>query len=183
MLVIVALGETVLASGAPLARTQEWGAEVLLALLATFVGTLAMWWLHFGTPSKDATAAITRSSDPGRIGASLHYVQAILIAGVMATAVGNDLVLAHPHALPSTAQIAILLAGPAIYLLGSAIYKRVVHGNLPRSHLAGVLLLVALVPVAMAVDLLVMSGLTTAVVLVVGFWEARLMRARRMEVA
>ncbi|WP_313245375.1 low temperature requirement protein A [Stenotrophomonas rhizophila] len=124
-------------------------------------------------------AAITRSVDPGRIGAYFHYVHAILIAGVIASAVGNDLVLAHPHARPGLAQTAILLAGPAIYLLGSAIYKRVVYGVVPASHLAGVLMLLALVPVAWVVDLLVMGWLTTLVVLVVSFWEGRLLRERR----
>ena len=179
LFVIVALGETVLASGATLADAAVWDAPVVLALLATFVGTLAMWWLYFGTSSKDATAAITRSDDPGRIGAYFHYVHAILIAGVIASAVGNDLVLAHPHAHPDAAQITILLAGPAIYLLGSAIYKRIVYGTLPVSHLAGVLMLLALVPVALVTDLLVIGWLTTVVVLVVSFWEGRLLRQRR----
>ncbi len=179
LFVIVALGETVLASGATLAAAATWDVPVVLALLATFIGTLAMWWLYFGTSSKDATAAITRSDDPGRIGAYFHYVHAILIAGVIASAVGNDLVLAHPHAHPGLAQTAILLAGPAIYLLGSALYKRVVYGVVPASHLAGVLMLLALVPVALVVDLLVMGWLTTLVVLVVSFWEGRLLRERR----
>ncbi|MGJ7609096.1 low temperature requirement protein A [Variovorax sp. LT1R20] len=178
LFVIVALGETVLASGATLADAASWDMSVVLALLATFVGTLAMWWLYFGTSSKDATAAITHSEDPGRIGAYFHYVHAILIAGVIASAVGNDLVLAHPHARPGAAQIAVLLAGPAIYLLGSAIYKRVVYGKVPASHLAGVLMLAALLPVALVGDMLVMGWLTTVVVLVVSFWEARLLHSR-----
>jgi len=179
LFVIVALGETVLASGATLADAGTWDVPVMLALLATFVGTLAMWWLYFGTSSKDATAAITHSNDPGRIGAYFHYVHAILIVGVIASAVGNDLVLAHPHAHPATAQITVLLAGPAIYLLGSAIYKRVVYGALPASHLAGVLMLLALAPVAFVTDMLVMGWLTTVVVLLVSFWEGRLQRGRR----
>lgn len=183
LFVIVALGETVLASGATLGDAASWNVPVVLALLATFIGTLAMWWLYFGTSSKDATAAITRSDDPGRIGAYFHYVHAILIAGVIASAVGSDLVLAHPHAHPTTAQIAVLLAGPAIYLLGSAIYKRVVYGALPVSHLAGVLMLLALVPTALVADMLVMGWLTTVVVLVVSFWEGRLLRGRRGKVA
>lgn len=179
LFVIVALGETLLASGASLAETSRWDVPVLLALLATFTGTLAMWWLYFGTSSKDATAAITRSDDPGRIGAYFHYVHALLIAGVIATAVGNDLVMAHPHARPETPQIAVLLAGPAIYLLGSAVYKRVVYGAVPVSHLAGVLMLLALVPVSSVADMLAMGWLTTVVVLVVSFWDARRPMGRR----
>lgn len=179
LFVIVALGETVLASGASLAGADAWTPAVLLALLSTFIGTLAMWWLYFGTSSKDATAAITQSDDPGRIGAYFHYVHAILIAGVIATAVGNDLVLAHPHADPTVSQLAVLLAGPALYLLGSAAYKRVVYGVLPASHLAGALMLLALVPVAAVADTLILGWLTTGVVLVISFWDTRRARRRR----
>ena len=64
---IVALGETLLATGAMLAEAEQWNLPVLSAMLVTFLGTLAMWWLYFGTFSKDATEAITRSDDPGRI--------------------------------------------------------------------------------------------------------------------
>lgn len=179
LFVIVALGETVLASGATLASTESWIPAVVLALMSTFIGTLAMWWLYFGTSSKDATEAITRSNDPGRIGAYFHSIHAILIAGVVATAVGNDLALAHPYAQPATAQIAGLLAGPAIYLLGSAIYKKIVYGAIPQSHMVGVLMLLALIPVAFATNMLLIGWLTTVILLVVNFWEIYLLRGRQ----
>lgn len=70
--VSVALGETLLASGASLANTPIWAWDVLLALAATFIDTLAMWWLYFGTSSRDATAAISHAEDPGRIAAYFH---------------------------------------------------------------------------------------------------------------
>ncbi|NTA14110.1 low temperature requirement protein A [Agrobacterium tumefaciens] len=176
---IVALGETLLATGATMARAESWDVSILSALLATFLGTLAMWWLYFGTSSKDATDAITHSDDPGRIGAYFHYVHAILVAGIIATAVGNDLVLAHPHDGLKVAYALMLSGGPAIYLLGSAVYKKVVYGVLPVSHMAGVAALLALFPVAPFVDLLTMGWLTTIVMLATGFWEGRLVRKRR----
>ena len=176
LFVIVALGETLLATGATMAKATTWNAAVLLALLAAFLGTLAMWWLYFGTAGKDAIATITQSGDPGRIGAYFHYIHAILVAGIIATAVGNDLVLAHPHDAPSVAYILVLCGGPAIYLLGSAIYKKVVYDSVPVSHVAGVLALAALAPLAFAMDLLVMGWMTTAVMLVVCVWEAKILR-------
>ncbi|MGK5011002.1 low temperature requirement protein A [Janthinobacterium sp. MDB2-8] len=179
LFVIVALGETVLASGATLSSTDIWTPAVLQALLSTFVGILAMWWLYFGTSSKDAMAAITHSKDPGRIGAYFHYIHAILIAGVIVTAVGNDLVLAHPYAQPTFSQIVVLLSGPAIYLLGSAIYKKIVYGVLPRSHMAGVLILLALLPVAFAANMSLIGWLTTVTLLVVNFWDMYLLRGRQ----
>ncbi|PVX85642.1 low temperature requirement protein A [Paraburkholderia unamae] len=176
LFVIVALGETVLATGATLAQVDIWDSAILSAVLATFLGTLAMWWLYFGTSSEDATKTITRSGDPGRIGAYLH---AILVAGIIATAVGNDLVLAHPHNAVKTAYALTLSAGPAIYLLGSAIYKKVVYGVVPTSHIVGVILFALLIPFASYVDLLTMGWLTTIVMLTASFWEGRLLRKRR----
>lgn len=176
---IVALGETLLATGATMARAESWDGPILSALLATFLGTLAMWWLYFGTSSKDATDAITHSDDPGRIGAYFHYVHAILVAGIIATAVGNDLVLAHPRDGLKVAYALMLSGGPAIYLLGSAVYKKVVYGVLPVSHIAGVAALLALIPVAPFVDLLTMGWLTTIVMLATGLWEGRLVRKHR----
>ena len=176
LFVIVALGETLLASGASLAGVPHWDADVLLALVATFLGTLAMWWLYFGTSSKHASAVITASADPGGIGARFHYIHAVLLAGVIGSAVGNDLMLAHPHAVLERAQVLTLVGGPSVYLLGSAAYKHVVYGCLPLSHLAGALGLVALIPVGYAVNLLVMGWLTTAVLLIVGVWELRVRR-------
>ncbi|WP_454683476.1 low temperature requirement protein A [Ancylobacter moscoviensis] len=182
LFVIVALGETLLATGVTLSHAESWDVTVLSAVLATFFGTLAMWWLYFGTSSKEATDTITHSDDPGRIGAYFHYVHAILVAGIIATAVGNDLVMAHPHDPLKLAYALVLSAGPGIYLLGSATYKKVVYGVVPVSHIVGAVVLAAFIPLAYTVDLLTMGWLTTLVMMVVGLWEGRL-RRRRQEAA
>ena len=174
--VIVALGETLVATGAVLTEQKHWDNDVLLALAATFIGMLAMWWLYFGTSSKDASEVITSSDDPGRIGAYFHYIHVILVAGIIGSAVGNDLVMAHPHGHLTTAQVWVLVGGPAVYLLGSAIYKKIVYGSIPVSHVVGALALLALVPLGYSSNLLVMGWLTTAVLLAVAFWETRLKR-------
>lgn len=178
LFVIVALGETLLATGAMLAKAEVWNGPVLSAMFATFLGTLAMWWLYFGTSSKDATQAITQSDDPGRIGAYFHYIHAILIGGIIATAVGNDLVMAHPHDAVKLPYGLILSLGPIVYLVGSAIYKTVVYGRVPASHIVGAIALVALLPILLRADLLVAGWLTSAVMLCIGLWEGRIRRVR-----
>ena len=179
LFVIVALGETVLATGVPLAETAVWDGPVLLALVSTFLGTLAMWWLYFGTSGEDATATITGSADPGRIGAYFHYVHAILVAGIIVTAVGNDLVLGHPHGMADSAQMIVMVAGPVIYLLGSAVYKKVVYDAVPVSHVVGALALAAAGPLGLVADFLVMGWVTTLLMLGIAWWETRVRRVCR----
>ncbi|WP_325062958.1 low temperature requirement protein A [Gluconobacter aidae] len=54
----------------------------------SFLCTVAIWWLYFGTSTIQAEHAFTHSSDPGRLGAYFHYIHAILITGIIVTAVG-----------------------------------------------------------------------------------------------
>jgi low temperature requirement protein LtrA len=173
LLVIIAFGETILTAGAPFSSSAAWTATSILALLAAFVGTLAMWWLYFGVSSRDATRVITQTDDPGRIGARLHYAHAVLVGGIIVTAVGNDLVIAHPHEVASVPKAMALAGGPALYLLGSAIYKRVVYGRIPISHVAGIAALVPIAALSLVTELLVVGWLTTLLILLVGFAEPR----------
>jgi low temperature requirement protein LtrA len=179
LFVIVALGETLLATGGVLSDVEHWSLQVISAVLATFAGTIAMWWLYFGISSRDATEAITHAEDPGRMGANFHYVHALLIAGIIATAVGNDLVMDHPAAAVTTVYATVMVAGPLIYLLGSALYKRVVYGRAPRSHLLGAAALLMLGLVLPWMHLLAAGWLTSLVLLGVGLLDARLKRRTR----
>lgn len=72
----------------------------------------------------------------------------------------------------------MLSGGPTIYLLGSAIYKKVVYGAVPMSQIIGVIVLAALVPVALVTDLLTIGWLTTAVMLAVSVWHSKILRRR-----
>ena len=174
--VIVALGESLLATGAALARTGIPSIGESLAALLAFLGTLAMWWLYFGTSSRAATAAIVQSRDPGHMGANFHYIHAILIAAIIAAAVGGDVVLARPFGASPGAPAAALAAGPCLYLLGSAFYKRLVYGVIPLSHVLAAGVLVLLAPVAGQVNLISLAALGTVVLLAVSYWETRMGR-------
>ncbi len=172
LFLIVALGESILVTGASLAETGQWDAPVLIACLVAFVGSLAMWWIYFDTSSAAATEAIVEADDPGRIGAWFHQTHVIIVAGVIVTAVANELAIAHPAGHIEAKHAAALIGGPAIYTFGNAIYKRVVFGRFPLSHLAGLVALGILAPLARLTDLLMVSGLTTAILVGVASWEA-----------
>ena len=55
---------------------------------------------------------------------------------------------------------------------GVILFKRTIHGWLQLSHLVGIALLLLAIPVAFWLTTLQLSLLTTAIVILVGMWEA-----------
>lgn len=178
LFVIIALGESVLATGASFANAAHPGLAVWLAMVVSFIGCVAMWWMYFDTSSGDAAHVIEHSDDPGRLGSYFHYIHVVLIAGVIVCAVADDLVVAHPADAVKFKYALVLAGGPLVYLLGNALFKRVVYGRFPRSHAIGMLLLLALLPLMPHLSLLAAGTLTTAVMVAVTAWES--VYARRL---
>lgn len=172
LFVIIALGESVLAIGASFAHAAHPGAAVWLAFAVSFVGCLAMWWMYFDTSSADATHVIEHADDPGRLGASFHYVHVLLVAGVIVSAVADELVVAHPHDAIPLKYALVLSGGPFLYLLGNALFKRIVYGRFPLSHGIGMAVLLLLLPLMPRLQLLHAGALTTAVMVLVTLWAA-----------
>lgn len=172
LFVIVALGESVLATGVAFGHHAEWHGVDLFALLVSFAGSLAMWWMYFDTSAREATHAIEHSLDPGGIGAKFHYTHVILVAGVIVCAVADELVLAEGAHHAEWKYLGPLLGGPALYLFGNALFKRVVRGFLPQSHLYGLGLLAGLAVFASHLSVLVVGTLTTVIMIAVAALEA-----------
>ncbi|MFP8780208.1 low temperature requirement protein A [Hydrogenophaga sp. RWCD_12] len=172
LFVIIALGESVLAIGASFARAAHPDLSLWMAFLVSFIGCVAMWWMYFDTSSGDAAHVIEHSQDPGRLGAYFHYLHVLLIAGVIVCAVADDLIVAHPMDPIKGKYIAVLIGGPVIYLLGNALFKRVVYGSFPLSHAAGMAGLLLLAPLMPGMRLIEAGALTTLVLVAVTAREA-----------
>ncbi len=179
LFVIIALGESLLVSGATFAEAV-WSAPVVAAFAFTFLGAVAMWWLYFDKGLAAGHHRIAHAQDPGRHARSNYtYLHLPIVAGIILCAVADELVLAHPdHA--SNAGLAVMLGGPALYLLGVGGFKWASREQAwpPLSHLVGLLLLALLaVPAALhwLSALAVMAG-TVAVLVAVAVWEQASLR-------
>ncbi|SDP82099.1 Low temperature requirement protein LtrA [Rhodoferax sp. OV413] len=175
LFVIIALGESLLVSGATFAG-QPWNSATALPFLVSFVGTVAMWWLYFAVGAEHAHHRIVHAEDPGRQARIAYtYLHVLIVAGVIVCAVADELVLAHPdHA--DTAGIAAILGGPALYLLGTALFKWVTNTRRlpPLSHLVGLGLLAVLVVPALqhTLSALGLAAGGAAVLWLVAVWES-----------
>jgi low temperature requirement protein LtrA len=172
LFIIIALGESVLVTGATFAE-MEWNGAAVAAFLISFLATVAMWWLYFNIGAEKSRHKIERSDDPGRIARVAYtYLPVLLIAGIVVAAVADELVLAHPiGGRAELSAILVILGGPALYVVGNMLFKRISFGRLPLSHMVGLGLFVALAIASQALDPLPLSALATAILILVAVWE------------
>jgi low temperature requirement protein LtrA len=171
LFVIIALGESIVVTGAQFADLA-WTGTTVTAFLVAFFGTVAMWWIYFNIGAERASARIMASSDPGRLARLTYtYLHIVLIAGIIVSAVADEFVLSHPlgHTEPSTT--AVVLGGPALYLLGNILFKRTIASRLALSHLVGLALLAGLGAVAASLPPLLLGAASTVVLVIVAAWE------------
>lgn len=175
LFVIIALGESLLITGATFAELS-WSGEVVAAFAISAVGAIAMWWIYFDTGAKKGHHHIVHSDDPGRIARVAYtYLHLPIVAGIIVSAVADELVLAHPGHADMPAILAIL-GGPALYLFGNALFKWVTNERRwpPFSHMVGLALIAVLaLPAAMhLLSALALAGLAAGVLVVVAAWES-----------
>jgi low temperature requirement protein LtrA len=163
LFIIIALGESIVLTGVA-ASAVELTAAVVVALGVAFLGSTALWWLYFG---QIAGSAVRRISGPleeaGQLGRNAYtYLHIPIVAGIILTAVGDELVVAHPSDELHVAGAIVTLGGPALYLIGLMAFGASVGRRQRWPRAAVVVLLVAAVPLAAAATGVVIAGLTAA---------------------
>lgn len=178
LFIIIALGESILITGATAAKLPVTAAN-LTAFLNSFLSSIAMWWIYFHIGAERASHHIAHSDDPGRIARIAYtYLHVLLVAGIILVAVGDELVIAHPGGHTDAKTTIAVLAGPAFYLLGNLLFKRVTAGWYPLSHLVGLGLLAVLTPAWTVLPPLGFSLAATTILILVAAWEAISLRPK-----
>src|SRR5262249_28309424 len=120
LFVIIALGESILITGATFAGLG-WTATAFAAFANAFAGSVAMWVIYFNIGAERGSQAFAASTDPGRIArAGYTYLHIPIVAGIIVAAVADEIALTHPLGHTSGASAAVILGGPALYLAGNA---------------------------------------------------------------
>jgi low temperature requirement protein LtrA len=136
LFLIIALGETVFTAGMAIVT-----APVMLMTLITgsfaLVGTVALWALTFGRSHQLTLQHLEETRDPIRT--SHHAINAVmgLVAGLIAVAVANEEVIAHPYGHTSLSLSLLLGVGPLIFLVTQGWYLWVVPNVRSNPHFIG----------------------------------------------
>ena len=169
MFLLIALGETVVTTGTAIAEVP-----VTLMTLATgtfaLTGTVALWALIFGRSHRLIIRHMEKTSDPIRTSRHAANALTVMVAGLVAVAVANEEVIAHPHGHTSFALSLLLSGGPILFLAAQGWYLWAVPNVRSQLHLIGgvALLIVGLATLAVppyAALILVGASLTTLAII------------------
>lgn len=172
LFVIIALGEAIVVNGATFAEL-EWTANNILAFVSALVGAIAMWWIYFHKGAEAGAERISKSAESGRLARLAYtYLHTPIVAGIILTAVSDELVLKHPTGHSDTRTIVSTVGGPLVFLVGTILFKYAIRGFLQLSHGIGITLLLVLWWFAADLSPLWLSVATTMIMIVVAVWES-----------
>ena len=179
--IIIALGKSIVVTGATFADLA-WTTATVTAFLSAFIGALAMWWIYFHKGAEAGSELISKSSESGRLARLAYtYLHLPIVAGIILSAVADDLVLTHPADRSDLKTVLSAIGGPLLFLLGTILFKHAIRGWLQLSHVVGIVALGGLSWFASELSPLMLSILTTGVMIVVALWETVSLRSGKAE--
>jgi low temperature requirement protein LtrA len=174
LIILIALGESVVALGASTFGAPLDAGIVAAALLGLAVAC-GLWWAYFDVVALAAERRLRRAEGSEQLNIardSYSYLHLPMVAGIIFFAVGVKKTLVHVgdplHLVPAVA----LCGGVAVYYLAHVAFRlRNMHSwSVRRVVCAGILL--ALIPAALSLPALVTLGLVAAVSAGVIVYEA-----------
>ena len=132
-----------------------------------------MWWIYFHKGAEAGSEQISSSSEPGRLARLAYtYLHMPIVAGIILSAVADELVLKHPADHSDLKTVLSAIGGPLLFLVGTILFKHTIRGFLQLSHGVGIVALGVLAWFASDLSPLMLSIATTAIMIMVAAWES-----------
>ncbi|MFI6782561.1 low temperature requirement protein A [Micromonospora sp. NPDC050276] len=91
--------------------TSAWSARCTFLLVFTIAVLIGLLYV---TPAGQRLNPAIERADPARLGVITGYLHLVMIAGLVVTAVGAELSIAHPLRTGDTAAVVVILSGPTL---------------------------------------------------------------------
>ncbi|HEV3475070.1 MAG TPA: low temperature requirement protein A [Actinomycetota bacterium] len=165
LVVIIALGESIVAIGVGAAGSPLDAGLITAALLGIAVAA-SLWWSYFDWVMFVSLARLTEATGAERalLARDLYsYLHLPMVAGIVLFALGLKTTLADVEtSLPAIPALG-LCGGVALYLLAHIATRLRIRGGLARGRSVATILLLGLLPLATEVPALAALGMVAAV--------------------
>jgi low temperature requirement protein LtrA len=183
LFIIIALGESIVITGATTADLDLTTARV--AGFAQAIGAPAgLGWRYFIICAAVAQRRLAEAADRTLMARDAYtYLHVVIVAGILLSAVGDELVIAHPTEELGDAELIAVVCGPALYLLAHVALRLRMTGALSHRRLAGAVACLAVAAIGTFAPALVIAALLLGVLVavIVGDQIAAQRRRRRGE--
>jgi low temperature requirement protein LtrA len=167
LFIIIALGESIVITGATTGDLELTTARVAAFALA-FLATAALWWIYFSVVATITQRRLQEAENRTLLARDAYtYLHVMIVAGILVSAVGDELVIAHPTAELTNAQLAAVVCGPALYLLAHVALRLRITQKISGRRLAGAIACLAVGAIGTAAPALVVAGLLVGVLVAV----------------
>jgi low temperature requirement protein LtrA len=181
LVVIIALGESIVAIGVGAAGVPLEIGVIVAALLGIAVVS-AIWWSYFDWVIFIAQARLAETTGAQRatLARDLYsYLHLPMVAGIVLFALGMKTTLADVDTPLPTIPAVGLCGGLALYLLAHVALRLRIGGGLGHGRPVATILLIGLIPLAMAVPALAALALVAAICAALIAYEAIRYREHR----
>jgi low temperature requirement protein LtrA len=174
LIVIIALGESIVALGVGAAGLPLDAGLIAAALLGIAV-VASLWWSYFDWAAFVAQARLAEATGAERAALArdlFSYLHLPMVAGIVLFALGLKTTLADVEdSLPTISAVG-LCGGVALYLLAHVALRLRIGGGLGRGRPVATILLLGMLPLAGEVPALAALGLVAAVCAALIAYEA-----------
>jgi low temperature requirement protein LtrA len=183
LILIIALGESIVAIGAGIEGDLDAG--IVLAAALGLIVACALWWSYFDWVALDAESRLQRAQGDDRATMardSYSYMHLPMIAGIVLLALGVKKTIGDVGEPLETAPAVALFGGVALYYAGHVGFRFRNTRTLYRGRLVALVVALALIPVATEVDALVAMALAAALTSAVIAYEVLRYRDARRQI-
>jgi low temperature requirement protein LtrA len=167
LFIIIALGESIVVTGATTADLDLNAARIAAFALA-FLATAAQWWLYFNLVANIAQRRLAQAENRTLMARDAYtYLHVVIVAGILLGAVGDELVIAHPTSELPNAELVAVACGPALYLLAHVALRLRVAGTISWRRLTGAIACLACGAIGTFAPALVVGALLLGVLVAV----------------
>ena len=182
LIIIIALGESIVAIGVGASELPVAKSLIIAAVLGILL-VAAMWWVYFDVTSLAAERRLARAegAERARVGRDAYsYLHLPMVAGIVLAALGLKKTLGYvggeqDHDWTDSLRglpVWALHAGPALYLLSLIAFRLRNVGSFSRSRAIAVVVLLATAPLGEQIGTLMDVALVTAIMAALIAFEA-----------
>ncbi|MFC4064049.1 low temperature requirement protein A [Actinoplanes subglobosus] len=184
LVMIIAIGESIIAIGLGFREVHLDGGAILVAVLALGIAYY-LWWFYFAGDDKRAEHVLAGAAEPARRARlalnGWYYAHLPMLLGIVVAAVGIKKTVGHAFEPLHWGPAVALSGGVALYLVGHAAFLRLLGIPGAAYRLAAAVLVLAVVPLGHLVAVAQLA--VVPVILAAGAIAEDMPRIRRLGTA